>query len=673
MKNIFKYKINVLGLLLVLAGLVFLSSCDDEESASKEIVLLSFGPSGVHHGDEIVFIGQNLDKVTSIVLKPAVEISKDAFTSVSSDRITLIVPDAAEAGQVILKTPSGEIASKTILNFEVPVVVSSITAEAKPGTNITITGDKINWIETVTFSSDVVVEKANFVSQSLTELVVQVPMEAQSGFIIFSTGGTEPLTFGSQEQLIVTLPTVTSLAPASIRHTGVVTLTGTDLDLIESVIFSDNVEVAAANFESKSATEIKVAVPATAVKGKLTLTQASPVTIETASELTIILPVGTSVTPTPAVPGQDEITIAGTDLDLVDKLLLPGAGEILKASFVSQSATEIKLAVPATATQGAIEYVTIHGFNGPLGVILKLPSTGGIPTLDYYIYKDGLQNGWEAYNGWGHVSQSYDNTENPLSGTMAIKSVFNDQWGAIQIKNNSGASVFNGYNYLVFYVHVVGEDSDIIAQIGDNADFDVPQFTKDKYHQIVVPLADLAGSDNVNELRIKNNNPVDDQNTVVFIDEIGLTIDPPLGLLPDLITVLYDDEIKNGFQQWGGSTDWSNTEQARSGSNSIKMTFGGSNWGVAGQFGGASVSTAGTTHFVFSVYGGAGTDGKNLQVLVKRTGGESTRQVAIVEGEWTDFEIPLSDLGSPADITEFFFQNADFTDASVFVDHVGLK
>jgi hypothetical protein len=77
---------------------------------------------------------------------------------------------------------------------------SSVTAEAKPGTKITITGDKLNWIETITFTSDLVIESADFVSQSLTSLEVMVPDEAQSGFLIFSTGGTEPLTFGTVEQ-----------------------------------------------------------------------------------------------------------------------------------------------------------------------------------------------------------------------------------------------------------------------------------------------------------------------------------------------------------------------------------------------------------------------------------------------------------------------------------------
>lgn len=367
MKKIVKYKIHALVCLFMLTGLVFLPGCEDEEEPG-DVVLLSFGPSGVHHGDEIIFIGQNLDKVTAIVFKPSVEIS--TFVNQTSSRITVVVPQAAEAGKVILKTPSGDIESLTILNFEVPVVISSITEEAKPGTNITITGEKINWIERVTFTSDVVVEKADFVSLSETQAVITVPFEAQTGFLIFATGGTEPLTFGTEEQLIVTVPTVSGIEPASIKHTENLTITGTDLDLITSVVFGGGSEVLKANFVSQSVTQIVVSVPATTVKGKLTLHQASPITVQTDDELTIILPAGTSISPVPAVPGTDNITITGTNLDLVASLNLPTSGQVAAASFISHSATQIVLAVPEGTKSGAISYTTIHGYSNNLGVTI---------------------------------------------------------------------------------------------------------------------------------------------------------------------------------------------------------------------------------------------------------------------------------------------------------------
>src|SRR5690606_11799451 len=124
-----------------------------------------------------------------------------------------------------------------------------------------------------------------------------------------------------------------------------------------------------------------------------------------------------------------------------------------------------------------------------------------------------------------------------------IKSVFNDPWGGVQIKNTNAANILTNYNYLVFYVHT-NMDSEIIVQLNGNSDYYPAAFTGNKYHQIVVPIADLDGADAVGELRIKNNNSnAPTNNTVVYIDEIGLTIDPPAGLLPELVTVFYDDEV----------------------------------------------------------------------------------------------------------------------------------
>src|SRR5689334_6846322 len=173
MRKIIGYKLKGLALLLVLAGWV-VSSCQEDEP-SGEVVLLSMGPSGVHHGDEITFYGANLDKVTEVVFEPGVSVPQSAFASITKSRINIAVPAAAEAGKVTLKTPDGDIESKTILNFKVPVVITSMSEEVKPGKNLTIKGDKLNWIEEITFASDLTITKEHFVSQSLSDLVVTVP------------------------------------------------------------------------------------------------------------------------------------------------------------------------------------------------------------------------------------------------------------------------------------------------------------------------------------------------------------------------------------------------------------------------------------------------------------------------------------------------------------------
>jgi hypothetical protein len=153
MKNILRYITQSLAFIFLLASVAVFTSCEDEDATSTGIVeLKSFGPVGVKHGEMIQFVGINLDQVSSIVFANGATVS--SFMSKTPTRIEIIVPNDAEAGHVTLKTPKGDVVSKTIISFDVPVVINSITEEAKPGTNITITGEFLNWIESVTFTSD---------------------------------------------------------------------------------------------------------------------------------------------------------------------------------------------------------------------------------------------------------------------------------------------------------------------------------------------------------------------------------------------------------------------------------------------------------------------------------------------------------------------------------------
>lgn len=262
-----------------------LTSCDDDSDTvgSSEVQLLSFGPSGVQHGEEIRFLGRNLDKVEAIEL-PGATISKAQFVSHTAEEIVLVVPQEAVEGRVVLKTPGGDITSKSILSFEVPVTVTSFTEEVKPGTNLTITGTYLNWVTGVVFAADTMV--TDFVSQSMTELVVEVPMTAQTGRITILTGGTEPMEIVTEQDLTVTLPAITDLAPNPVEREANLTITGTDLDLVTGVLFNGITEPIT-EFVSHSPTEIVVVIPAEAGKGVVTLIAHSGV--EVASEISLQL------------------------------------------------------------------------------------------------------------------------------------------------------------------------------------------------------------------------------------------------------------------------------------------------------------------------------------------------------------------------------------------------
>lgn len=495
---------------------VFLASCeDDEDNVSGQIELLSFGPTGIHHGEEIVFIGKNLDKVTAIVFQPSVEVPKGAFTSATSETIKLNVPDAVETGKVILKTPDGDIESKTIFSLEVPVVISGVTPEAKPGTDITVTGNYINWIESVTFANNLVVEKADFVSQSQTEMKVTVPMEARTGFLVFSAGGTEPLAISTDDPLTVTLPAATDITPSSIRHTENVAITGTDLDLVTKIEFGGGASVLGGDFVSQSETEIVVAVPATTTNGNLILTAPSGLEVEIGA-LTIILPDVTAFSPASTDdhdPGVT-LTMTGTDLDLIAKLSFPNVTDPV-TSFVSQSTTELQVVIPDEAAGGTVVITTIHDYTVPITVPF-----GDQLTLATVIFDDAVHAPLGAGGGWGGVTTDPANAEQVRVGSKSVKVDFVGSWGGGgQFGNWSGESVSTaGASFYAFSIYGgAGTDGNSI-NVNVAGTQVVVTIEEGNWKDVQIPLGDFNSPAGISEIWFQDHG----WSGTVYIDHIGL-------------------------------------------------------------------------------------------------------------------------------------------------------
>ena len=332
----------LLSLLCLVLAIAAIGSCKkDSVTNSGKVELLSFGPTGAQHGDTLRFFGNNLDKVTEIDLTGAT-VPAASFISKTAELILIIVPQSTQEGFVTLKTPDGDIKSKTKINFLVPVTVTSMTAKARPGQNITIKGQYMNWVKQVKFEKNLA--ETTFVSQSLTELVVKVPATAQTGKLILSTGGTEPLEIETVTALEVTLPQITSMAPNPVLHAANLTITGTDLDLTKGILFQGQT-TAITSFVSQSATQIVVKVPAVASKGKVTLIAPSQVKTQSITDLVLTLPVITTLAPNP-IAQEGDLTITGTDLDLVTGVSFTGIPAPV-TSFKSQSASKIVVKIPA--------------------------------------------------------------------------------------------------------------------------------------------------------------------------------------------------------------------------------------------------------------------------------------------------------------------------------------
>ena len=271
----------IFPLILFLMSITILSCDKDNEVSSGFVELLSFGPSGAMHGDTLWFFGNNLDRVTSIELTGATVAQPD-FIEQSSEMITIIVPMETERGFVKLKTPQGDLTTKTMLDLEVVVKVNTMPSVARPGETITLTGEYLNWVTRVVFEKGKVVD--TFISKSVNELVLKVPIDAQTGNLVIFTGGTEPDDFVTDSSLKITLPSFTSMNPNPVERETNLTITGTNLDLVWGVLFKGKT-VADTVFGSRSATSIVVKVPKEANRGKIDLVAYSGVKVESSVEM----------------------------------------------------------------------------------------------------------------------------------------------------------------------------------------------------------------------------------------------------------------------------------------------------------------------------------------------------------------------------------------------------
>lgn len=345
----YRYAVLFATICIVSTSVLF-TSCKKGENDTAT-VLNSFGPMPIARGAELQFIGKNLDNVTSIVLPPNIEIT--TFTSKSSTLITLIVPQEATPGLIVLKTPQGEISTKTEIGFSEPISIATFTPTTiKPGSELTINGDYLNLVENVIFTDRVSVPKASFTSQSRTEIKLNVPAISKTGKIAVSNGAVDPVIVYSASALTITLPVFTTISPNPVKAGTQLTITGTDLDLVKTVILGGNKNVT--TFVSQSATQIVLAVPADAKDGKVSLTPASSVIVESSLALQMVVPT-VSVTPTTLKNGSD-ITVTGTDLDLVEKVIFGGTKQgTIKAGGTT---TQIVVTVPVDAITGVVTFVT---------------------------------------------------------------------------------------------------------------------------------------------------------------------------------------------------------------------------------------------------------------------------------------------------------------------------
>lgn len=358
------YKFPALWMMcLMLFSCLTFTACDngDDEDTNQYkggISLNVFGPSPVSRGGVLRFLGSGMDKVTAVAIPGCDDITDIEVVSDTEIRVT--VPQTAQPGLVVLKTPKGDITTKTELTFTEPIALEAFApAEVKPGSELTITGEYLNLIKEVIFADEVTVPADEFVSQSRQEIKVIVPDSAQTGKFILSDGAEIPNWIYSEGELEVTLPSVEAPLDLVDKKPGdVIRVSGENFDLVKKVQMPNGDEVEFTMTASSEGDELTFTLPDNVSDGEITVLPASDVKVVVA---TVVVATLSNVVAVPAVNlrGGDMITLKGTNMDLVTDVTFPGVEEAV--GLESQNSTEIKVLMPAAAISGDLQLNTNSG------------------------------------------------------------------------------------------------------------------------------------------------------------------------------------------------------------------------------------------------------------------------------------------------------------------------
>lgn len=200
---------------------------------------------------------------------------EDITVSNDGKTLTFTLPAEAPGGDVLIVCKSGVEVPVGTLTTVKPSNLKSAPAPVKAGMVLTVTGMDLDLVTGVQFplSDGSMVDGGEFTAAADKVVITSVPETAVEGDIQLLMANGESVTVG----YTLVKPTVTGYDHSSVSAGGVLTIKGTNLDLVKKVQFGDGSDVV--NVEGSDNT-ITLTVPMNAVSGSPILTLANGTTVE---------------------------------------------------------------------------------------------------------------------------------------------------------------------------------------------------------------------------------------------------------------------------------------------------------------------------------------------------------------------------------------------------------
>ncbi len=369
-----RYRIStILASSFLLVSGLFVAACGDDDldniqTSVNGVTLQSFGPCPLTRGSSMEVVGIGLGKVSKVLFPKGNQRLYDtktyeeaSFKMDEDGKLAVTVPDDVVPGKLRLVVGSDTIVSNGNLSFNEKVTLKEIalaSSDMRAGDIITISGEYVWNIVSLTFADDVEVYAEDFLKNTRSELQVAVPAAAASGAVTYYDGNANEVQAMLIENLQIRQATVERLSNESPELGDEIIIYGKDLDLVGCAHFpfADSVKVEV----NEAGTELKCVVPLKTIVGDINLAQYSGKKIPV-SFAPLMIEVS-EITPKEDLNAGDQVTIIGSRLDKVQYITLPG-DIALAADEFSGSATQIIFTVPEGMGDGKVNVVQHENYS----------------------------------------------------------------------------------------------------------------------------------------------------------------------------------------------------------------------------------------------------------------------------------------------------------------------
>jgi hypothetical protein len=358
-----------------------LTACSEDDLDTNQykggVSLNVYGPSPVMRGGQLRFLGSNLDQIAQVEIPGVAPITNiQVIQAGVPSEIRITVPkDGPQPGLITLVTKTNErITTKTEVNYEEGIEITSFPVSAMPGDVIKIEGDYLNLIYSIAFADNVVIGENDFVSHDRYYIEVIVPEEAKTGKLELYTADlttidkskVEYQIIQTEKAIMIGSPTISALegrdkaeplGTITAKAGEKITVTGTYLNLAKDVTIGG---VSAVELKiSNDGTGIIFTLPADAPDGDILIVCKSGVEVPV-GKLNTVKPTECVAAPNPVKAGKS-LTISGKDMDLINAVEFDGTDAVTGEGITVNADKVVIKEVPEKATEGNLRLVMANG------------------------------------------------------------------------------------------------------------------------------------------------------------------------------------------------------------------------------------------------------------------------------------------------------------------------